>query len=208
MFRVLAFYILCLCSSSVFASANASVSERETLLGLSDSSYYVVSVEVESKISHFETYQRVLIKRYDLDSNRLISESILSNTLLSTNPDSIEQSIEKIGESQVDLGSLLSSDVINYSGYGVKPAKRFTFDEHGVYLMSGGNRDYVLSLKEIMQRIPTYNELLQYSFTMPEVVAVHSEPTRLGVRYFVVVRSGDFRSDVSSFERVISLPEE
>jgi len=196
-----------LCWEHALSSANSSVSERQSLLGLDDNSYYVIAIKSEVKISHYESYLRVALKQYELNSNRLLADTTLSETQISTDVDSFEQSVKKTMAAEDNLDNLLSKNVIRYSGYGKHPSKKFVFDKNGVFINSNGSRDYVLSLEELTQRIPDYEQRLEYDFTAPAVVEVYSESTPTGLRYLVAVRSGTWRSDLSSFEYIISLPE-
>jgi len=96
---------------------------------------------------------------------------------------------------------------VKNAGYGKHPSKKFVFDKNGVFINSNGSQDYVLSLEDLTQRIPDYEQRLEYDFTAPTVVEVYSESTPTGLRYLLAVRSGTLKSDLSSFEYIISLPE-
>jgi len=207
MLRVVLLSLLVLNTKAASASATASLSERQTLLGLSDASYYVISTEVETKISHSDSFQRLQLKQYHLNTNQLISASVLSEVHLSADTERAKLSAAKQYAGATNLDDVLADGVVLFTGYAKRPTKSFNFDKQGLYLVNENKRDYVMSFEEVQERIPNYSELLQSEFTRPTVEAIHSEQNITGIRYFLVVRVSDWRSDLSSFEYVISLPQ-
>ena len=93
----------------VSATSPSGISERQALLGISGSSYLVISTQREVKGSHFSLYQRIALREYTLESNELIKEWALYSNELITDPGTLEKSIRAGTEHTSSLASVLGS---------------------------------------------------------------------------------------------------
>ena len=198
--------ILVLCwPFGISATPPSGISERQTLLGISDNSYLVFSTQREVKDSHFSLYQRIVLREYTLESNELIKEWSLYSNELVTDPSTLEKSIKAGTKSTSNLASVLGSKFTVLAGHPLEPKKPLEIDSGGLYLLKGNNKSYLMSVSELSTRIPDIKETFAYGGG-PLVRFLQTSSTDQVVRYFVVVEAIDSHSGMLS-EIVISLPE-
>jgi len=183
----------------------AFLSERQTLLAISSKSYLVFSTQREVKGTHFGLHQRIVLREYNLETNKLIMEWLLHSNELAIDPGTLEKSIITGAENTSSLTSVLGSKFGVLADHPSKPKKPLKIDKDGLYILKGGNKSYLMSVQELSMRIPDITESFAYEDT-PIVRFLQTSAADSGVRYFVVIETTDSHSGMPS-ELVISLPE-
>jgi len=185
------------------ASSNGGDSERQTLLTMDEDSYTILSIE---RLGHFTYYQftnRISLKRYSLDSNKLLSADVLmesqinASRLVPPGPTTVTRTETQL----TTLQNVLGDRVVGFFGYVRNPKYHIKVSSDGLFMDKKGKRTILMTAEQLRVRIPSYLELAKYNAF--EVVGLQGFADS---HYFVVVRSNEWGSDIGSFEQILALP--
>lgn len=191
------FMAISFCAS---ATPYDSLHENQTLFAVTGNQYVVLSMEKESMDSHFSVIDRLSLKWYALESNKLQRTDLLRETITTRDAQTFVATVNPTERKTTTIQEALAGHKSGYAGYPVKTIKPFYIDEGGIFLRVKNSKTYVVTTDELKGRVPNLGD----NVSVEEMLKEHTDN---GIRYFLILRRPGWGSDLSGFEMVISLPE-
>lgn len=216
-YKFLLAVMACLIWSNAIGSANTFIRETERLIALSDTTYTVIVKQYEQTYSYWTGINRLIIRVIDINTNKIISEILLSSTQADTAMEKpYETTYSLIDEESQAIGNMALLPQTLYENL-MYPKYRFRIDSKGVYIEKNG-RQNVLEFSVVSSRFSNESSKsrrsLDSKFDLKEYVdsnnyeftGWYKENVDGKLYFFFALKLGLVDDDTGGLEYVFSIP--